>query len=133
MFESRSPLSVRRRCTTLVIGAAMTILALPVPALAQHQAKVAKNLAEDIKFRGAYVVNVIYDGPQSEVDRLAATYHVNVTKRLSSGAVFTGVASAFGAMVADGNVASLHEDDVVKGASVAEVTTAATGANQLWA
>ena len=127
MFESRSPLSARRRAVPVVIGLAMTLLACPWPAFAQHRASVARDLADDIKFKGGSTVNVIYDGPQSEVDRLASTYHVKVTKRLDSGAVFSGTASQFGAMSGDLQVSSLHEDNVVKGA-VAEVTTQATGA-----
>src|ERR1700683_2030086 len=133
MCESRSPLTAYRRSAAVVIGLAMTLLASSLPAFAQHRAALAKDLADDIKYRGTSTVNVLYDGPQSEVDRLAKTYHVKVVKRLDSGAVFSGSASQFGTMSGDVQVTSLHEDNVVKGAAaVAEVTTQATGASQLW-
>jgi hypothetical protein len=117
MSESRSPLPVHRRGAVVVIGLAMTVLASPLTAFAQHRATLAKDLGDDIKYKGASTVNVIYDGPQSEVDRLANAYHVTVVKRLDSGAVFSGPANQFAAMSSDAQVASLHEDDVVKGAA----------------
>src|SRR5579864_863059 len=97
MSESRSPLPVHCRGAVVVIGLAMTVLASPLSAFAQHRATLARDLADDIKYKGASTVKVIYDGPQSEVDRLAATYRVTVVKRLDSGAVFSGAASQFGA------------------------------------
>ena len=47
---------------------------------------------------------MIYEGPQSEVDRLAAAYGLVVVKRLSGGAVLAGRNLAIEALARDGSV-----------------------------
>jgi len=132
MFDRRVFSSSRLPFAAGVIGTLVTILACPSPALAQHRARLSKDLADDIRYNGGSLVQVIVDLPQAEVDRVAAANHLQVVRRLDSGAALVGTARQVGAMANDPMVAAISEDNIVKGAAI-EVTTAATGANQLWA
>ena len=57
-----------------------------------------KKLAEG----GGADTRVIYEGPQSEVDRLAASYGLQVVQRLAGGAVLAGQNLAIEALARDG-------------------------------
>src|ERR1700733_11972194 len=137
MCERRSPRMARRVLVPTVIGFAMTILALPVPALAQHRARLATDLAQDIKQSGS--IHVLLEGSQSEVDRIVQTYHLRVIKRISSGAVLEGTGHQFDLVANDAGVTTLQEDNKVKGTALVgtgpagAITPEATGADQLWA
>ena len=118
-----------RALATLFIGIAALSFS-PRVAEAQHRAKLSKALAEQLT-AGSTSLNVVFQGPQAEVDRVAKTYGVLVTKRLDMGAVLTGSGAQFDALAADDNVTSLTEDGQVT--STMAITTQSTGANQLWA
>jgi hypothetical protein len=112
-----------------VIGLIASLFA-PQPAFAQYRARISESLAPLIAAHAAEM-RVLVQGPQAEIDRLAATYRVVVEKRLEMGAVLSGTGAAFDSMANDPNVAALSADDVV--VSTMAVTTQATGASQLWA
>src|SRR5262245_45803805 len=120
----------RRAGLITFIGLAAAILAAPLPASAQHRAKLSRGLTQQLATESAADVNVLYEGPQAEVDRLAGTYGVRVLKRLASGAVLGGSGRQINALSADVNVAGLSQDDVVVGMTA--VTAQSTGASQLW-
>ena len=89
---SRLPFpTVDRARLITFIGLVAGILAAPLPATAQHRAKLSRGLEHQIA-AGAARLDVVYEGPQAEVNRLAATYRVRVEKRLGSGAVLSGSA-----------------------------------------
>ncbi|HEX7778544.1 MAG TPA: S8 family peptidase, partial [Vicinamibacterales bacterium] len=75
-------------------------------------------------------MDVLYEGPQAEVDRLAAAYRVRVMKRLPSGAVFSGSSYDISALSMDQHVGALSQDDRVLGMTA--VTSQSTGSSQLW-
>src|SRR5262249_7640823 len=74
-------------------------------------------------------LTVLVQGPQSEVDRLAKTYGLTVTRRLKSGGDLTGPASKGNPLAGDTNVGSLREDG--QGFGMMAVTTQSPGANQV--
>src|SRR5262245_56945664 len=121
--------SLSRNVLLAVIGIFVASLSFPTPANAQHRARMSKGLSNLVS-AGAADGNVIYEGPQAEVDRLAATYGLAVRKRLPGGAVLAGSATRLERLSRDGQVAYLSEDAVVTG--MMAVATQSTGANQLW-
>ena len=109
----------------IVVGLAASAL----PADAQSQRKLSRGLEKRLA-ETSDAVRVLYEGPQSEVDRLAAAYGLQVTKRMSAGAVFSGRPAQIRALSQDGNVYDLSEDAIVHGTS--DVTAQTTGADQVW-
>ena len=73
-----------------VIGMFVAGLSFPALADAQQRARMSKGL-EKLVSTGAADTSVIYEGPQAEVERLAATYGLSVRKQLPGGAVFVGI------------------------------------------
>ncbi len=130
MALRRLPFICRRAIIGTVIGLTAAIFALPVPAQAQHRARLSKGLAREVQQTPDVVVSVIAEGPQSEMDRLARTYGLQIVSRMDSGAKLTGTAAQFDRAASDPGVVSLAEDERVAGAMA--VTTASTGASQLW-
>ena len=80
--------TVRLSKLSVVIGLTLASLALALPASAQgHRARVSKGLEEKLAAGGGGETRVIYQGPQSEADRLASTYGLTVIKRMNGSAV----------------------------------------------
>ena len=77
-----------------VIGLIAAVLASPRPASAQHRAQLDGRLAEEIARNSGRTFNVIVDGPQSEMDRVARAYGLRIVKRLDSGALLSGTPSS---------------------------------------
>ena len=125
------PSASRRVLVGSVIGLIAAILAWPIPAEAQHRAHLSRGLTREIQQRPNATVGIIVDGPQSEIDRLARTYGLTVVSRLDSGAKLQGTAAQVDATAGDPAVKSIVEDERVAGTMA--VTTASTGASQLWA
>ncbi len=117
-----------RIAPAFVIGLAAVIFA-PTPAFAQG-AHLSRGLEDRLADPSTTSVNVIVQGPQAEIDRIASTYGVRVLKRMDMGAVVSGNPDQVRAVAGDSNVGSLTGDDVV--VSTMAVTTQSTGANQLW-
>jgi hypothetical protein len=68
-------LFVTRRARLMgLIGLTAAVLAAPAPAMAQHRARLARNLADNLSKAAPGTLNVIVEGPQSEIDRLARAY-----------------------------------------------------------
>ncbi len=107
----------------------LALLACPQGAMAQG-ARVSRGLAKTLAAGGGAEVRVIYEGPQSEVDRLASAYGLAVVKRLSGGAVLGGQGLAVEALARDGRVGSLSEDARVFGLNADPAQS--TGASLLW-
>ena len=77
------------------------------------------------------LVQVILTAPQAEIDRLGKKYGLRLMRRLIIGGVFVGTATQILDLSNDQNVGALSEDSRVF--SMMSVTTASTGANQVWA
>ena len=90
------------------------VLAAALPASAQHRARLSTELAKHLEGPAA-ILTVLVQGPQSEVNRLASTYGLTVTRRLKSGADLTGSVSRIDRLASDPNVDSLREDRSVFG------------------
>jgi hypothetical protein len=101
----------------------LAAIAYPLVASAQHRARVSRGLQAVLATGGD--AQVIYEGPQAEVDRLAASYGLRVTKRLQSGAVFSGHHTAIEALAQDRVVVYLSEDERVLGMN--KITTQSNG------
>src|SRR6187401_2807708 len=117
-----------------LIGLIAAVLAVATPLAAPeqkrpHRARLSQGLARQVA-SGSAQIPVLYEGPQAEVDRLAQAYGLKVERKLGMGALFSGSAAAVNALAQDDNVWSLAEDQRV--ISTMSVTTAATGAGQLW-
>jgi len=112
-----------------VIGIFVVGLTFPSSADAQQQTKMSKGLRSLVS-AGTTGGDVIYEGPQAEVERLAATYGLTVKKKMPTGAVLSGSASRIESLSRDGQVGYLTEDVRVTG--MMAVATRSTGANLLW-
>ena len=128
MTLSNELLRRRRIAPAFVIGLAALIFA-PTLAFAQG-AHLSRGLTDRLADPSTTSLNVIVQGPQAEIDRIASTYGVRVLKRMDMGAVVSGNPSQVRAVAGDSKVGSLTGDDVV--VSTMAVTTQSTGANQLW-
>jgi serine protease AprX len=128
MTESQPPSNLLRTGVSLLIG--LSLLICTAPAHADGRAKLSRTLEDRLSDPSVSSLNVIVQGPQSEIDRLASQYGIRVIKRLEMGAVVTGSPSEVKALAGDANVGRLAADDVV--VSTMAVSTQATGANQLW-
>src|SRR6185503_4176209 len=114
----------------LVIGF-VTGLAIATPAFAQDERPVlSKQLVEFVNQGGNGTADVIFEGPQSEVDRLASAYGLSIAKRLPGGAVFTGNPGQIELLGRDRNVGRISEDAKVIGLMALPSQT--TGASSLW-
>ena len=130
MTPVRLPSTARRVQAACVIGLITTIFALPSSASAQHRARLSRDLTRQIQQNPDATVNVIAEGPQSEIDRIASKYGLRVVSRLDSGARLAGTAAQIDQAAGDGALTSLAEDARVTGTMA--VTTQSTGASQLW-
>ena len=126
----RLPSTARRVQAACVIGLIATIFALPSSASAQHRARLSRDLTRQIQQNPDATVNVIAEGPQSEIDRIARQYGLQVVSRLDSGARLSGTAAQIDQAAGDGALTALAEDARVTGTMA--VTTQSTGASQLW-
>jgi subtilisin family serine protease len=123
-------LASRRVQLTSLIGVMAALLTVPALAEAQRHTRLSKGVSDHIASQSRGDLNVLYTGPQAEVDRLAASYWVEVVRRLEMGAVLAGNGSELQALASDGSVASLYEDAVVFGTMATSART--TGASALW-
>jgi subtilisin family serine protease len=119
---------VRRSGPIIVIGLASLIFAA-TPAFAR-QARLSRALQEQLADPSVTSVNVILQGPQAEIDRIASSYGVRVVKRMDMGAVIAGSAAQVRAVAGDRNVGSLTGDDVV--VSTMAISAESTGSSLLW-
>jgi hypothetical protein len=104
------------------------LLAVPGVATGQNRAELSRGLANQLQ-AGAERIEVIYEGPQAEVERLAAAYGVRIRKRIPGGAVLSGNSQQLDALANDAGVRSLTQDEMVMGMSLAAHST---GASQLF-
>jgi len=113
---------------TALLAAGVLLQALP--AAAQHGARVSGSLQDHLNKKDVEFLRVIVQGPQSEVTRLAQTYGLTIIKPLTSGAVLGGSPDQVSRLSGDSNLASLVEDYILSSTMI--VTTASTGASQMW-
>jgi serine protease AprX len=113
-----------------LIGTTVAVLLCPSLSAAQHQARLPKGLASRLVQQAHRPHDVLLTAPQSEIDRLAATYGVTVRSRYGFGALLRGSSAQIQAMAGDTQVSALALNEAVF--STMAVTTQATGANQLW-
>ena len=121
---------VRARLVTL-IGFTIVIHVGLSAADAQTTSRLSGTLATFVSEGASGTLRVVMQGPQSEVDRLAAAYGLRIVKRLELGAVVEGTSQQYEALAGDPNAPVLTTDDVV--VSTMAVSTQSTGASQLWA
>jgi hypothetical protein len=98
----RLPSAARRVQAACVIGLFATIFALPSSASAQHRARLSRDLTRQIQQNPDATVDVIAEGPQSEIDRIARQYGLRVVSRLDSGARLSGTAAQIDQAAGDG-------------------------------
>src|SRR5512139_2135181 len=88
--------SIVRRLVTAALGAAL-LVALAMPAAAQHRARLSKDLAAELESPTRASLQVIVSGDSARVQKLAARFGLRVTKVLDGGAVLEGSANQFDA------------------------------------
>lgn len=76
---------VGRVVPVVIVGLGALVVSAS-PASAQG-ARLSRGLQDRLADPATRAVNVIVQGPQAEIDRIAATYGVRVLKRLEMGAV----------------------------------------------
>ena len=120
---------VGRVVPVVIVGLGALVVSAS-PAFAQG-ARLSRGLQDRLADPATRAVNVIVQGPQAEIDRIAATYGVRVLKRLEMGAVVAASPAQVRAVAGDANVGSLTGDDVV--VSTMATSPESTGADLLWA
>ncbi len=90
----------------------------------------SKAVAEHVAAQRAEGLEVLYEGPQAEVDRLAQTYGLDIVTRLDMGAVLSGSGPELMSLSTDRGVRSLSENGVVF--STMATTARTTGASDMW-
>ena len=134
--ERETNMKLRRlsspRLTGSVIGALAASLLFAAPVLAQDtdHVRLSRSLAKWVASGSAEPANVIYEGPQFEVDRVSSEYGLGLVKRLPGGAVLSGNALQVDRLSRDPRGGTLAADERVFGQMA--VTTQTTGASQLW-
>ncbi len=113
-----------------LIGLTAAWLLVPTPADAQRRARMSQPVAEHVAELRSESLNVLYEGPQAEVDRLAQTYGVDIVRRLEMGAVLSGSGHELMSLSTDRGVRALHEDGLVF--STMATAARSTGASDLW-
>src|SRR5512136_2039982 len=103
-----------RRVLVGLIGAAL-LVALALPAAAQHRARLSKDLSDEIASPTSESLQVIVQGDAARAQQLAARFGLRVKKVLESGAVLEGTAGQIDAAAADPDIAHLSLDAEVKG------------------
>ncbi|MCR4376459.1 MAG: S8 family serine peptidase, partial [Acidobacteria bacterium] len=106
-------------------------LVVPSAAAGEHRARMSGELTRKVAAKDAQLLQVILTAPQAEIDRLAGKFKLNVSRRLASGAVFTGTGAQIDALAGDANVKVLVENRKLY--STSDVSTQSTGADQVWA
>ena len=126
---------VRLRTTAgLVTTAAVLFLASVVSAEAQfqgHRAKLSRDIAARIAQRVESATEIIVAAPADRIDALAARYGATLKKRIQGGAVLHATGGQIDALSQDADVR--HIAGNTKVFRMMAVTTAATGADQVWA
>jgi subtilisin family serine protease len=118
-----------RRWLAVVLGAAL-VVALAMPAAAQHRARLSKDLSDELGSPTRAALQVIVQGDGARAQQLAARFGLRVTKVLESGTVLEGSASQLEAAAADPDVAHLSLDADVRGQMA--VTREAIGASLVY-
>src|SRR6187401_1059596 len=116
----------------LVIGfiAIGLLAASSSTALAQERANLSRGLSDFVARSHGGTKPVIVEGPQAEIDRLAADYGLTIQKRLPGGAVFTANAGQIEMLGRDRMIGHVTEDSQVIG--LMALTAQTTGASQMW-
>ncbi|MCU0622130.1 MAG: S8 family peptidase, partial [Gemmatimonadales bacterium] len=121
--------SVVRRWLAVVLGAAL-LVALAMPAAAQHRARLSKDLSDQLGSPTRAALQVIVQGDSARAQQLAARFGLRVKKVLESGTVLEGSAGQIEAAAADPEVAHLSLDAEVTGQMA--VTREAIGASLVY-
>ena len=122
----RGRFTIVRRAFTALLGAAL-FFALAAPAAAQHRARLSKDLATELAAPTRAALQVIVDGDNARVQRLAARFGLRVKKVLDAGAVLEGSANQLDAAAGDPELARMSLDAEVRGQMA--VTREAIGAD----
>lgn len=83
--------SMVRRWLAMVLGAAL-LVALAMPAAAQHRARLSKDLSDELGSPTRAALQVIVQGDSAQAQQLAARLGLRVKKVLESGTVLEGSA-----------------------------------------
>ena len=118
-----------RRVLAVVIAAA-ALVALAMPAAAQHRARLSGDLAAELGSPTRAAVPVIVQGDAAALQALAARHGLRVRKVLEAGVVLEGSAGQLDAAAADPAFAHMSLDAEVKGQMA--VTREAIGATLVY-
>src|SRR6478609_8696362 len=95
-----------------------------------HRARLSRDLADRIAQRLDAATEIIVSAPDATVDQLVRRYGATLKKRLQGGAVLEATGGQIDAISQDPDVPHLSGNAAVY--RMAEVTTQATGADQVW-
>jgi len=115
------------RLSTVALALAGTLMA--APAQAEHHARLSADLADHLS-AGSQLIDVIVHGDAASVSALARRYNLSVKKSLKEGAVLRVNAGQLDALRRDETQDHLSGDIRIR--SIADVTTEAIGADQVW-
>ncbi|MCX6549757.1 MAG: S8 family serine peptidase, partial [Acidobacteria bacterium] len=120
---------VRRTLTGMLM--ALVMLALAAPASAQHRARLAKDLSDELQAPTRASLEVIVSGDATRLQQAAKRYGLRVKKTLDDGVVLEGSAAALDAAAGDPEFAHFSLDTKVHGQMA--VTRDAIGASAVYA
>src|SRR5688572_29962410 len=122
--------NVRSRVFVAVAAAAALLCAAVEPAVAQSRARLSKDVAERIAQRIEAPTEIIVDVAPDRAQALAARYGARLKKLIRGGAVFEATGGQIDALSQDPEVP--HISGNARVFRMMAVTTAATGADQVW-
>jgi hypothetical protein len=123
---------IRPSLTHLAPATIVALLGVGGVALAQsHTPRLSDDLRRHVAAGDTSDSRVVITGSQAAVDALASRHGLQITRRLSSGAVLTVPAGKLAAVANDPSVPSLSGDHIVRGQMA--VTDEVIGATQAWA
>src|SRR5262245_49069357 len=119
------------RLVLLGILAAGLSVAAPAAGQTRHRARLSQDLADRLQRRVEAPSEIIVTASDEAVDRLVARYGARLKKRLEGGSVLEATGGQLDAISQDPDVDHGSGNAVVR--RMMAVTTAATGADQVWA
>ena len=117
------------RWTLTAALAAVLVMALAAPGAAQHRARLAKDVADQLATPSRVSMKVIVESTMTTQD-LAARHGLRVKKQLEGGVVLEGTPAQFDALANDADVAQISGDNEVK--ADASLLAQEVGADQVW-
>jgi serine protease AprX len=132
MFRLSRPAALRPIVRALAFTTTLAVVAAPAVSDAQsHRARLSRDVAERLQQRIETPTEIIVSASDAGVDQLVARYGARLKARIHGGAVLEATGGQIDAISQDADV-----DHIAGNARVHRmmaVTTAATGADQVWA